>query len=79
MINKQNLLDENANKSDEKYNDDGPGYNIRTKLTKISTSWLLITNDKDFVDDITITPGIYNIYYCQIFNIKNYVKLLNFT
>ena len=46
------------NKNDD---DDKPGYNLRSKLSKIPSSWLLITNEKGFPTLITITPGTYNI------------------
>lgn len=58
--------DEKSNFNDEelpndrliKYND-LPGKNIRLKPSKIDTQWLLITNDKDFIIDIVLTPGIH--------------------
>ena len=62
VICKQNLsnnndCDNDNNEHDNKNDDNGPGYNIRKKLSKIPSSWLLITNEKGFIVGITITPG----------------------
>ena len=61
--------DSRSTDNDEKYdnddNDDEISNNneIREKASKISTSWLVCTNDKEFPLEIAITPG------CNLFNI----------
>ena len=58
---------------ENKTNDDNdkPGYNIRSTLSKIPSSWLLITNEKGFPLLISITPGIFII--CNFTLILHYL------
>lgn len=49
-----------ADDGDDKQNDDDdeePNRNKRKKSSKIDTSWLITTNDLNFILTITITPG----------------------
>ena len=56
------LLSENNNKifeQDMKENDEEQKYcnKLRKRSSKLPTSWLITTNDKEFILTITITPG----------------------
>ena len=49
--------DDKDNENDDK-DDDEPNHEIREKLSKILTSWIVINNDKEFTVEIAITPGL---------------------
>ena len=60
----RNPIDPNENDSIIEYDMDNDDYKKqlesqpKSKQSKINTSWLLVINDREFINNITITPGI---------------------
>ena len=80
LLNKENMHDNNNDYSDdddeEKKDNDfnfKPSNKIRKKSSKLDTSWLITTNDKEFILSITITPGLVFISFYIYFVIILYL------